>query len=119
MSDPFDKKYWLPASAVVPLVEGLGAGIATDMIMVEGRPICFMYREEPINDVDSGWRFFSGAESRDYVDDSTHMALYDLNTIANYDRDIIPFLDSPPGSAFGREPGGQFEPEDPPEDPDE
>ena len=29
--------------------------------------------------------------------------LYDVNTIANYDPEIIPFLDSPPGSAFERD----------------
>jgi hypothetical protein len=29
---------------------------------------------------------------------------YDVNTIANYDRDIIPLLDAPAGSAFMRDP---------------
>jgi hypothetical protein len=28
--------------------------------------------------------------------------MYDVNTIANYDGDIVPLLDSPPGSAFER-----------------
>ena len=34
------------------------------MITVDGYPVGFMYREEP-NDVDGGWRFFSGKESQD------------------------------------------------------
>jgi hypothetical protein len=64
-----------------------------------------MYREEPDNDVDSGWRFMSGRESDAYMDYAGNHGAYDVNTIANYDRDIIPFLDAPIGSAFEREDG--------------
>lgn len=40
-------------------------------------------------------------------------AIYDANTIANYDPDIIPFLNAPPGSALERRDGvGPFEPVD-------
>lgn len=119
MADARDKKFFLPASAIQPLATGRGSCIATDMITVEGRPVCYMYREEPRDEIDSGWSFFSGQETQDYVDEPSNMALYDVNTIANYDRDIIPFLDSPPGSAFGRQPGGKFEREEMPGEPDE
>ncbi|HZP59545.1 MAG TPA: DUF2185 domain-containing protein [Opitutaceae bacterium] len=51
---------------------------------------------------DSGWRFFSGEEDQAYVDDSSHTMIYDVNTIANYDPAIIPYLTAPFGSAFGR-----------------
>jgi hypothetical protein len=54
-----------------------------------------MYREEPDGDWDTGWRFFSGYESDDYVNDPDNLEIYQVNTIANYDPDIIPFLDSP------------------------
>ncbi|MBQ2598708.1 MAG: DUF2185 domain-containing protein, partial [Bacteroidales bacterium] len=37
-----------------------------------------------------------------YADEPSHFGLYDVNTIANYDREIIPLLDSPVGSAFER-----------------
>ena len=72
------------------------------MITVEGRKVAFMYREAPDHDVDSGWRFLTGHESDEYMNDPDHHAVYDVNTIANYDPDIIPFLDSPIGSAFER-----------------
>ena len=78
-----------------------------------------MYREEPDNELDSGWRFFSGEELPQYADIPANFSLHDVNTIANYDPDIIEFLDAPPGSAFGRERGGTFEPEPMPFDPDE
>lgn len=68
-----------------------------------------MYREAADRDLDSGWRFMSGFESDEYMNDANNHALYDVNTIANYDPDIIPFLDAPVGSAFERESGtGRF-----------
>ncbi|MDN3273280.1 DUF2185 domain-containing protein [Frankia sp. RB7] len=56
------------------------------------------------NTSDSGWRFFSGEESQDFADDPNNFEIYDVNTIANYDPDIIPLLESPAFSAFEREP---------------
>jgi len=99
------KKFKLPSYEIKPLAEGYGGCFATDMITVDGRRVGYMYREEPDNDVDSGWRFMSGRESDAYMDDADNIGVYDVNTIANYDRDIIPFLDAPIGSAFEREDG--------------
>ena len=99
------KKFRIQASEIKPLATELGACIASDMITVDGRKVGFMYREEPANDVDSGWRFVSGFESQEYMDDAEHHAIYDVNTIANYDPEIIPLLDAPIGSAFERENG--------------
>ena len=64
-----------------------------------------MYREAPDSDVDSGWRFLSGDESQAYADEASNFAMYDVNTIANYDPEIIPFLNAPVGSAFERKDG--------------
>src|SRR5438046_1034762 len=97
------KKFVLRANQSKPLAEKRGGCFATDMITVEGRKVGYMYREEPDNDVDSGWRFMSGDESQAYMDNAGIHEIYDVNTIANYDPDIIPFLDAPPGAAFERE----------------
>lgn len=113
-----DKKFFLPVEQIKPLAKGRGACFATDMITVDGQRVTFMYREEPDNDIDSGWRFLAGEESAEYIDDADNMGVYDVNTIANYDRDIIPFLDAPIGSAFERDPDTDqfvevdFEPEE-------
>ncbi len=64
-----------------------------------------MYREAPDNEVDSGWRFFSGEESQEYVDEPENTSIYDINTIANYDKAILEYLDAAPGSRFERVPG--------------
>ncbi|MEE7547308.1 DUF2185 domain-containing protein [Xanthomonas sp. Kuri4-1] len=98
------KRFQLSAEQIQPLVEELGACIATDRITVDGYPVRFMYRDTPDNELDSGWRFLSGFEDEDYMDDPGNHGIYDVNTIANYDPSIIPFLGAPEGTAFERTP---------------
>ena len=98
------KQFRLSKEQIKPLAEGYGGSIATDMITVDGYPVRFMYREAPDNDMDSGWRFMSGCEDESYMDNPVNHAVYDVNTIANYDESIIPFLGAPEGSAFEKTP---------------
>jgi len=93
---------------IASLAEGHGACFATDMITCDGQPVRFMYREPPDNDVDSGWRFTAGMESDEYMDDPDNSAIYDVNTIANYDPGIIPFLGMPSGTAVERNENGEL-----------
>ena len=106
MSKP-TKKFALAASEIKTLVTGFGSCIASDRITVDGLSVGFMYREQPDNKFDSGWRFLAGDESQNYSDDPRHLGIYDVNTIANYDPQITPYLDSPAGSAFGRDPDSE------------
>lgn len=106
------RRFALCADQIKPLVEGRGGCFATDMITVTGRKVGYMYRERPSFDADSGWRFMAGLESQEYMDNPDNVTIYDVNTIANYDPEIIPFLDAPCGSAFARNPDtGKFEEE--------
>lgn len=108
------KKLKLKAEDIKPLATGHGACIASDMITVLGRKVGLMYRElRPEQPGDSGWRFVSGLEDQDYMDDAENHGVYDVNTIANFDPTIIPFLDAAPGSVFERTPGAKdFRPVD-------
>ena len=81
---------------------------ATDKITVDGCKVGFMYREKPDNKLDSGWRFLAGDESEEYMNDINNMDIFCLNTICNYDPDIIEFLESPVGSVFYRDRDGSF-----------
>jgi len=99
---PGQKNYKIHGDQIVDLVKGKGGCMATDKITVDGEPVDFMYRETPLFDIDSGWRFFSGTESQEYVDDAGNSAIYDVNTIANYDNAIIPYLELPIGTELER-----------------
>jgi hypothetical protein len=112
------KRYRLAPEEIREVAPGRGACIASDMILVDGARVGYMYREPPDNDVDSGWRFFSGEESQDYANDAANFAFYDVNTVANYDPDIVPLLGAPTGSAFERDATGKFVAVPPPSDPD-
>lgn len=101
------KQFKLSADQIKPIAEGRGACFATDMITVEGESVRFMYREYPDNEVDSGWRFMSGYESDQYMETVENHGIYDVNTIANYDPSIIPFLDAEVGLAFEKVPGAE------------
>ena len=74
----------------------------------KGKRVRFMYREAPDNEIDSGWRFLSGSESDEYMNDASKHGVYDVNTIANYDPDIVPFLNAPVGAAYERPEGDVF-----------
>jgi hypothetical protein len=82
--------------------------MATDRITVDGAPVGWMYREKPIRDLDSGWRFFAGDEDDAYMSNLQRHDVYDVNTIVNYDPDILPFLDADVGSRFERGADGTF-----------
>lgn len=81
----------------------LGYGLAPRCLIEQKLVVRFMYRESPDNEYDSGWRFFSGDETDEYVNIPGNIGIYDLETIAEVDPDIIPLLTSPIGSVFERD----------------
>ena len=97
------KKFKLKAHEIKDIAHGYGGCIVSDMITVDGKPVMFMYREEPHNHMDSGWRFLSGFEDDEYMKETKNHSIYDVNTIANYDPTIVTFLDAPIGSEFEKE----------------
>jgi hypothetical protein len=105
-----DKKFNKSKDEFKPIAIGYGACLATNHITVEGKKVGYMYREEPLESVpaDNGWRFYSGEESQEYVDNAKNLCFYDTNTIANYDPSITPYLAAPIGSAFGKNEKGDF-----------
>ena len=84
------------------LVPPMGYSIVSNLIIMEGMKVGYMYREEPANKDDSGWRFLSGTETQDYVDDEGNSKVFDVNAVANYDQAIIPYLKLPFGTELER-----------------
>ncbi len=76
--------------------------MASDKITVNGELVDFMYRVESDFEHDSGWRFMSGTEDQEYTNNPNNWAIYDVNTIANYDPSIIAYLHEPIGSELER-----------------
>ncbi|HVK75049.1 MAG TPA: DUF2185 domain-containing protein [Kofleriaceae bacterium] len=97
------KTYGLRPEQIVRLVPSMGGCIASDRITVDGKRVGSMYRERSVRDHDSGWVFLAGDETQAYMDDAEHFGVYDVNTIANYDRAVIPYLYALPGQRFDRD----------------
>lgn len=93
--------------------EGPEGCLATDRITVDGCRVGYMYREEPTHGTfpDSGWRFFEGQEPDEYVNNPDNVGAYRLNTICNYDRDVMSLLTAPFGTAYYRDENGVFQQE--------
>ncbi len=106
------KKYKIPKSTMKRLIicDGAAGCFATDRIIVDGAKVGFMYREKPLDEQDSGWRFMAGDETEEYMSNTDMSGIYHLNTICNYDEEIIPLLGSPAGSFFVRNDKGDFVP---------
>lgn len=102
------KMFALKRRDIASVAPDRGGCLATDRIVVDGRRVEYMYREVPDRMEDSGWRFFAGDEDDAYMADAERHGVYDVNTIANYDPDIIPHLDADAGSQFERDENGVF-----------
>ena len=84
-------------------MKGFGFVYATKMLVDEKRKVRYMYREEPDDVHDSGWRFFCGDETDEYVNDPDNTKIYDINTILAIDPSIKPYLECKAGMSFMRE----------------
>jgi hypothetical protein len=73
----------------------IGYVIASNEVMLLSKPIGYFYREEPDEEKDSGWRFFSGEETEEYMEESKNFAMYNAKTIIEKDPMIVEY--------FGRE----------------
>lgn len=101
------KDFKLKNYEIVKKTDIKGGCIASDRITVDGLKIGYMYKEKPINEFDSGWRFFAGDETEEYTNNAKNFEIYELNTICNYDDTILPYLNSEIGTAFEKI-NGQF-----------
>ena len=90
---------------------GNGEGcLVSNKITKDGGKVGYMYREKPDDGKpDSGWRFMKGDESQEYSNNPSNINVFSINTICNYDPDIIQYLDLPIGIALIRISEHEFE----------
>jgi hypothetical protein len=75
----------------------------TQRILSDGAKVGYLYREEPDNEDDSGWRFTANDESDEYMDDSKNIAFVSIGLVLSRDDSFIDLLDTPAGAAFARD----------------
>jgi hypothetical protein len=83
----------------------------TQRVLRDGARVGYLYREEPDNEKDSGWRLTAGDESTEYLNESGNIAFVSLGAVLNLDDSFLSLIESPVGSAFARDrETGQFRP---------
>ncbi|MCI8407984.1 MAG: DUF2185 domain-containing protein [Lachnospiraceae bacterium] len=81
----------------------------TNRVSLDGCQINYMEKQLPNPQYpDSGWKFMAGDETVEYLSDGTNIAVFSLNLIANYDKEILPLIDAPIGSVYVRNEEGKF-----------
>jgi hypothetical protein len=101
------KQFKIRGEDIVQIIPNGSGCIATDRITVDGCELGYMYREVTSRANDTGWSFFAGDESPEYLADSNHSGVYALNTLANYEPAILAYIDTPAPCAFERIPGSR------------
>lgn len=72
----------------------------TNRVLYDGFRVAYLYREEPDEADDSGWRITSNTESEEYMDDAENIAYVSLGAVLSRDDSFIDLLDQPVGSGF-------------------
>lgn len=103
-----EKIFLIKEEDIKQLIELKGSCIASDKITIEGQKVGYMYRENPSNETDSGWRFFAGNEDEGYTSNANNFEIYSLNTICNYDQEIIPYLNNAISSKLVKTEDGKY-----------
>ncbi|MCR5867738.1 DUF2185 domain-containing protein [Aquincola sp. J276] len=84
--------------------------VATEVITTRQKSVGYAYRDKPVSPADSGWRFLSGSESEQYMDQPSHYVTCVLADFVREHPEVAPLLAHPVGSAFARtKAGGSFE----------
>lgn len=81
----------------------IGAIIISNKILEDKKNIMWMYRDEPIDLVDSGWRVFSGTEEEDYLNEPSNFKTISTEQLILIDDSLKINLLAPVGSSFERD----------------
>jgi hypothetical protein len=72
----------------------------TNRILRDGAKVGYLYREEPDEERDSGWRFTANDESDEYMGNTDNIAYVSVGLVLSHDDSFVHLLDSPSGASF-------------------
>jgi len=83
---------------IVDFIKKAGGWIVSKNILDGKGKVKWLLREESIDEVDNGWRFFSDIDDEDFINNPDNLIVCDFNTIANIEPALIGVYLLPVGS---------------------
>lgn len=78
-------------------------------ITKEGWKAGYIWRDEPLNERDSGWSFMAGNEDEAYVNDPGNLVLMTIHQFLDLDRDVWKYIHHPAGTGMVRISSSEFD----------
>ena len=79
-------------------VENTGPCIVTKSILNGETKFRWLFREEPLDNIDTGWMAFGDSDNDEYVNDPKNLSVVDLNTLINIEPTILNVYEMPVGT---------------------
>lgn len=79
-------------------VENAGSCIVTKSLLNGESSFRWLFREEPLNNIDTGWMAFGDSDNDEYVNDPKNLSVVDLNTLINIEPTILNVYEMPIGT---------------------
>ena len=83
-------------------VENAGSCIVTKSILNAETKFRWLFREEPLNNIDTGWMAFGDSDNDEYVNDPKNLTVVDLNTLINIEPTILNVYEMPIGIVLSK-----------------
>ena len=75
-----------------------GGCVASKNLLNKYGHLKWCFREKPINDIDTGWRFLSNIDTEEYINDSENLVICSINSIVQLEPAILSIMHLPVGT---------------------
>ena len=79
-------------------IENAGSCIVTKSLLNGESNFRWLFREEPLDNIDTGWLAFGDSDNDEYVNDPKNLSVVDLNTLINIEPTILNVYEMPVGT---------------------
>ena len=76
---------------------------SNQLVGPEGLQVGFAFRTEALNPKDSGWNFWSGEETEEYIKDSQNFVTYPLQHFLDLDESLRDIIDAEVDTSWERD----------------
>ena len=70
-------------------IEHAGGCVVSNNILQRKGKLKWCVREESVNNIDNGWRFFSDIDTDEYLSDAKNLSVCDFNTVIEIEPAVI------------------------------